>query len=242
MIYELINSKICVGRVLDRYSIDYSGWINRAPNWISDALSEMNMYNSLMDKTVNGEVANYKCPIPDGTVKFEGVSYLGYRLDRNDTINQHDNTKMDELVHDEYSYSLSINDDGSGFITTTFEECDEGELKFYIKKLPVILDANTNLYWAMIPNNVNVMIAIDWYLLKSIMYRGHNIPGMSLTSPNRFNNPALAWEHFSRIAKIRVRALDKDDRHEISKLKRTLLVDYNYHSSGEFNFKSYNND
>lgn len=231
MIYTQINSKLVVASLFDRFNIDYSGFIPRVPNWIHAAIRELDIYVSLIDDVVDGTVSNYKCAIPSEAKALIAVSYLGVRLPRTDTLNMKDNSTMDELSHDYHSYELT----GDGYIVTTFEECEEGELRFYIKKLATVLDSNLNIYFPLIPDNQDLITALEWYILKRLLERGHRFEQFSLTANNEFTNPALAWEKWKRIARISVSRIDADEREQLSRMKCTLLTNKYYYSEEQFN-------
>ncbi len=236
MTYKQINSKILIGTMFDRFNVDYTGFISRVPNMIHAAMRELNIYSSLLnaispDETV---VVDYKCAIPDDCKILVGVSYLGYRLPRTDKLNQFIAEEMPKLVHEEHSYQP----DNNGYIITTFETSEEGELKFYYKTLPLELDTVTNLYFPLIPDNQDLITALEYYILKRLLERGHKIREFSLSTPNEYLNPAIAWERWSKIAKNSVLSLDADDRNEISNMIRTFLYDKNYYTSGSFNYKA----
>jgi len=238
MVYKLINSSRLIGDVFERFNIDYSGFVSRVPNWVHSAMSELGIYTSLVSAVVDGQVIDYKCDIPDETHILEGVSYLGYRLPRHDAINVKDVNNIPTRVSTSDSYEL----DGNGHIITTFEKCDLGELKFYIKKLPVELDDKTNLYFPLIPDNEDLRIALEWYILKRLLERGHKVGSFSLAVNNIYLNPAMAWDKHSRIAKNSVSKLDIDDRNNVSIMIRTFLSNYNFYYNEDFNNKTISNE
>jgi len=233
MIYKLVNSKRIIGKIYDEYNIDYSGFISRVPNWIFSALGKMHIHMGYLSKTVDGTVTDYKALIPDECKILLGVSYLGYRLPRVDKINEAVSDDMPTLVHDEYKYEL----DNEGYIITTFEECDEGDLKFYIKYFPLELDTVTNLYFPLIPEDENLFTALQWYVLLMLIQRGHKVGELSLKINNEFLNPGMAWNIHKRKAKNSVNRFDLDEREKYSKMMRTFLQDYNYYTQDAFNYK-----
>ena len=234
MIYKLVNSKIMIGKVFENRNIDYSGFISRVPNWIYSAMSKISIHMAYINETVDGTVVDYKCLIPDGTKILLGVSYKGFRLPRLGRINETVNDNMSSLVHDEYKYEL----DNNGYIITTFEECEAGELKFYIKKFPFELDTTTtNLYFPLIPDNEDLYTALEDYILMMLLQRGHKVHELSLEKTTIGSNPELAWNKHRRVAKNSVQRFDIDEREKVSKLMRSFLLDYNRYTKGAFNYK-----
>jgi hypothetical protein len=222
--------------MFERFNIDYSGFISRVPNWIHAAMRDLSIYSALLNKTSPDTtvVDAYKCAIPNDCKLLIGVSYLGLRLPRTDKLNQYVSDDMEMLIHSEHSYQP----DNNGYIITTFETSEEGELKFYYKTLPVELDATTSLYFPLIPDDQNLIEALEWYILKRLLERGHKVREFSLTANNEYLNPAMAWDKHKLRARNSVLAMDLDERNEISNMIRTFLYDKNYYTSGSFNYKS----
>ena len=220
MIYRQISSKVCIGRVFDRFNIDYEGFIPRVPNWIHSAMNEMNLPTAMISETVPLTVIDYKCPIPEETKILEAVMYEGWRLPRIDVINERDADNMEDLFHKWAKYEL----DNNGYIITTFET---GDIEMYIKKLPVELDDTTKLYFPLIPENESLLLALDIYLIKRLLERGHKVGTYTFNTNNQFLNPAMAWEIEKRKAINSIEEFDQDDREQVSEMIRTFL--YNQH-------------
>jgi len=236
MVYKQISSKIIIGTIFERFNIDYSGFVSRVPNYIHAAMRELNIYSSLLNVTSGDEVvvSEYKCAIPDDCKLLIGVSYQGYRLPRTDKLNQYESAAMPKLIHDVHSYQP----DNNGYVITTFESSEEGEFKFYYKTLPIELDTTTNLYFPLIPDDINLIEALEWFVLKRLLERGHKVREFSLTANNEYLNPAMAWERHKHKARNSVMSMDMDERNEISNMIRTFLTDSNYYTRGSFNYKA----
>ena len=89
------------------------------------------------------------------------------------------------------------------------------------------LDSTLNIYFPLVPENEYVLDAIDWYILKRIIERGHKVPGYSLEARSEFTNPAIAWEQKRKLARNKITVMDEDEREKISRIIRTFLLDYN---------------
>jgi len=222
-----ISSKVCIARVFDRFNIDYSGFISRVPNWIHQGMGKLDIFVALQDQVVEDTVADYKVLIPPQTRELIAVEYEGWRLRRIDSINSADAANNAILYHQYAKYEIS-----NGYIITSFET---GDVRLYIKVLPVSFDTNLKLYFPLVPNNEDILEALDWYLLKRVLERGHIVPGYSLKENNEFTNPALAWEKHMRIARNSVINIDSDLRNELSKIIRTFITNDFYHELVEFN-------
>jgi len=226
MTYKQISSKVCIGRVFDRFNIDYQGFIPRVPNWIHSAMNEMKVYTSMVAVTKDLEVIDYKCAIPDETKILDAVMYEGWRLPRIDVINESDADIMEETWHPYAKYQL----DNNGYIITTFEA---GDIRMFIRRLPVTFDTVTNLWFPDIPENEDLLNALDWFILKRLLERGHKVNNYTLNTNNVSMNPELQWEKHRFIATNSLAAFDSDDREQISEMIRTFLYNQ-YASTDEF--------
>jgi len=143
---------------------------------------------------------------------------------------------MAELAHGEYKYEV----DNNGYIITSFESCDSGDLKFYIKKLPSELDTTTNLYFPLIPDDEDLITALEWYILKRLLERGHKVNNYSLSVNNEHLNPALAWDIWRKKAISSISSIDPDEREQISKVTRTFIQNANYYDTDALNIETTN--
>lgn len=234
MIYKLVNSKKIISKLFEDRNIDYSGFISRVPNWIFSAMSKLKIPMAYSNETVDGQIIDYKAVLPDECKILLGVSYMGYRLPRLNRINETVTDDMPNLVHTSLKYELNNN----GYIIVNTEECDLGDLKFYIKKFPLTLDATTNLYFPLIPEDENLNEALSSYILMMLLQRGHRVNGLSLDGATPSRNPELRWLRDKKIAKNSINRLDIDEREKISKAMRTFLQDYNTYTQDSFNYKT----
>lgn len=234
MAYKQVNSGTIIGSIIERFNIDYGDFIPRTPNWIHKAMASMGIYESLIDDIVNGQIIDYKAAIPDECLLLNGITYLGLRLPRLDRINEGTTDDMSSLTHNDFKYQLTNN----GYIITTFKSCDLGDIKFYIKKLATELDSTTKLYFPLIPDSEDLITALEWYILKRLLERGHKVGNFSLSVNNEYLNPGIAWDKYKKIAESAIRPIDPDEREQISRIHRSFLVNRNYYSNDALNTKS----
>jgi hypothetical protein len=64
MSYRVVNSKICLATVYDRFNIDYSDWEGRSPAWIENALSDMKIHRNYENVELTKEVIDHKIELP----------------------------------------------------------------------------------------------------------------------------------------------------------------------------------
>ena len=229
MIYKKINSKVVISRILDTYNLDAESFVSRVPNWIYNAMRSMRIRANLIPAVVVSYVNDYKCPIPDNTIELEAVTYNGFRLPRIDRINEQTNDDMGELYHPTLKYQL----DNNGYIITTFTN---DKIRFYIRTFPTELDDVSRLMFPLIPDNEDLLTALEWFILKQLLYRRYNLIGLSLRDNNPFTNPAIAWEKHKKIARNSLASLDDDEREQISIMIRSLITNYNRY------YDSFSND
>ncbi len=223
---KVISSKVCVARVFDRFNIDYTSFISRVPNWIFNCLGELDLIQALHDTRLEIEVDSYKCVIPPQLREIVAIEYEGLRLNNIEQVNVTDETSG-LLVHPIANYQYQ-----NGYIVTNFEE---GNIVIYGKILPVEWDNNLKLYFPLILENEDLLTAIDWYILKRLIERGHNVPNYSLRDNNEYTNPALAWDKYKRIVRNSVYHVGADERENISRTIRDFITNYNRWQSDKFN-------
>lgn len=228
MIYKVISSKVCISRVIENFNIDYSGFIPRVPTYVTDAMKEMRIIQNMTIEKASVTITNYKGELPTDMYQIAGVAYFGFRIPRVDRLNETIVDNMPTLIHPEYKYQL----DKAGNIIPTFEE---GELDVYYYKLPVEFDTTTRLWFPNIPDDIEVLNALDWYILMKIMRRGHNVPGYSFSDNNPFTNPAIAWEKGKQKAINSVGRLDNEDRKQLSDIMLNFIQDKNSYYVQDFN-------
>lgn len=223
-----ISSKVCIARVFDTYNIDYSGFVGRVPNWIYNALGELGSYFTYIHKESPVSVVDYRCEIPIDAVTLLAISYEGLRLKRLDVVNYTMDTDMTTLYHPTEGYEVV---DGNHIITT-FET---GDIIFYYKAMPVVLDPDLNLYFPTIPNNEKLLLGLDAYILTKLLQRGHKVREYTLTANNEFINPALYWKNNKQSIRNSLTVIDLEERELISGMIRTFLVDFNTYDTIKFN-------
>ena len=234
MIINYITGKTCVARVYDRFPVNHQGWEVRAAGWINRALNEINIPCRLEKATVPVTLSEYKCRIPDKTAYIRAMSWNGLRVDRlgGTKVNRDPVEDIPNLQPSEYWYDL----DKNGYIISNLPE---GECKLYIFKYLDDYDSETHAWYPRVPDNEEVLNALDWFILKSILERGNLVKGYSLSDNNPFTNPAMAWEKAKKSARNTANSLDSEERELLSRLIRSFVIDYNDYTQGEFNPYTY---
>lgn len=228
MIYSLISSKVCIGRTIERFNIDYAGLIPRVPNYIYSALREISRFPSAYRTVFDIDMIAYKGELPTDMSELLAVLYEGYRLPRVNYINENVAADIEANCHPTAYYQL----DGNGNISTSFET---GTISVIYKKLPIEYDTNSRLWFPQIPDVEDLLIALDWYILKRLLERGHDVVGYSLNNNNEYTNPALAWDKYKKVAYSSLNPIDFDTRKQLSDTIRNFIVNKNYYYEEEVN-------
>jgi len=229
MITTYIPGKTCIASVYDRFPVNHNGWEVRAARWISQALREMSIPLTLERTTVPAEMLEFKCKIPDKTAYIRGMSWNYYRIKRlGHRINVDVDQDLPILYDSEYWYDITTD----GYITSNLEE---GDIKLYIYKYLDDFDQETNVFYPRVPDNEEVLNAIDWYILKRMLERGHVIKGYSLSDNNEFTNPGIAFNLAKKKARNSANSFGLEERELISRLNRSFILDYNNYTQGEYN-------
>lgn len=240
MVYKLVSSQQIIGRVFERYVIDYSDFISRVPNWVFSALRELNIYTGYIPKQIPATVAEYKCVIPSEVKILDGVEYMGRRLPRMHKMNEYVPDSMPTRLHDTEKYDIAAGTDanaiGDGYIITTFED---GDIIFHTRCMPLVKDKLSNLWFPLIPDVEEVKNALDMFIIMRLLYRGHKVGEFSLKENNPYLNPALWWDTIGKkSARNAATRMDLDEREALSKDIRTFIQDYNNYTDVHFNPES----
>lgn len=223
MIYNTVDSREIIARIENDFNIDYAGWIGRAPQWIADCLGDIEIFAELQPVQHCYQVVDYKLKLPCNLDVLEAVKYNGERLDRVSVIN-HKNTcdlaEVDSYINNIFS-SHSYEIDNNGWLIFDFEE---GEVTLYYRAYPFKYDQVTKIYFPLVPDNQKLKMAIELYVIKMILSRGHKHPVFDLDSKNEATNPFYLYKTARSEARNSVGRLDKDGRAQISNVLRDMLV------------------
>lgn len=81
MIYRLVNADEVLLRLDNDFGIPMGDWIARAPQWIYQCLSDINIRMSFLAKAHIANVEDYFAAVPSDLYHLIGVEYNGTRLD-----------------------------------------------------------------------------------------------------------------------------------------------------------------
>jgi len=214
---NLISGKEIVGRINDKFNLDYTDWINRTPLLIADALRKINIpmtYEKVRSTVIlNGYIGD----LPYDLNYLDAVSYNGEFVDKLEYINNNitDIPNQGVIIH---FYTLDLN----RHITFTIQDA---ELVLYYRRLPCVFDFDRNIYFPSVPDNIFVIEAIEWYIIMSLLIRGHKHPIYEIGSNNPFLNPQIQWETSLKKARNAI-GFTKEDRLAINVMKTSFITDF----------------
>jgi len=228
MVLNYINGKVVIGRVYDRFPINFHGWEVRAAYWIAQGLKKLGLAMAYEQATVPATLEEFKCRIPDKAAYIRAISWNGYRINRIGKINRDPIQDLPILYDSEYWYDISTD----GYIISNLEE---GDIRIYVYKYLEDFDAETAVWYPRVPDNEEVLESLDYYIAMRLLQKGHDIKGYSLSINNPLLNPGLAFENSKKAARNSAADWDEDELYQVSKIKRSFLLDYNHYTQGNYN-------
>ena len=193
--YKFISSKEVIGKVFRDLKPTDSSWTMDAVEWIGEALDFIGYHGAFEKKAETVTVADFRAPFPcdlyalraveyQGRALVEGTSTAGYDTDRTtlstpntsgtittaavfqtdpndpDTAQQGSTTNRGQGT--EY-YLMN-----AGYIVTSFEA---GDIKLHYTAYPTDADG-----FPMVPDNIYVKQALEWYIIRQMMMGGYVHP------------------------------------------------------------------
>lgn len=223
MIYQLTSGKEIIARVENNFTVDYSDWVTRAPLWIADALDQMKMITTYEDRSIDLIIEDHIVILPDffpqDIRRILLCTYNGLPMRRLNTVNP-----IKQPIISVYNESAETYSIKNGYIVSSLEE---GTITIYFQTPAIEYDQYLQVYIPKVPIDSVIQGAIEWYIIYSILKRGHKHPIFSLDSTNVVTNPFLMWEHEKKKAMNRTENFDPEDRAEMSRILRAFAVDVN---------------
>lgn len=216
--YKLINSKVVIAKTYDLFNIDYSDWENRVPNWIEEALQDMQIH--IQSEIVSEErtVVDGKIQLPCDIKLLNKVVHGDVDLYPTELYNLEAMSDIQKLYFfDRYRI------DGNGYLSVPID--DDEVVTIYYYRTPVEKDEVTNLYFPLIPDREDLYMALAYYCLYRIVLRGHKVGKWTLEAPDYRLNPMLAYEKKKGKARIAVSNMDQNFARDLSNLKKTFNID-----------------
>ena len=238
MRYKKISSKANIARVYNTFNIKSGEWESRVPQFVTEALGKLNMNITNIPTRLADSVEAYKCKLPCDLRVLDHIEYEGRTLPRHDVSNQMFAADLEDQYHEVYSYELDTND----YAVFTFEE---GDIVFHYNKFPVEKDKISNLYFPLVPDVEDVLTAIDWYILMSIMRRGYQHMVYRLGHSNPLYDPTIQWAGVDgkggawRRAKNRMMDMNLAEREGLSVILTNFIMSQNYPETDRFNIYEY---
>ena len=226
-----VSSAILIPEIYSDYNINSDDFISRFPNWIYNALEELNFVQAYIDKTCNIEVVNYRGKLPED---FKGA--IDLIIDNTklplkstiddikfkDTIEKENNIEIvnkafDKItkVKSEVEYYIS-----NGWIHTNIESTT---IYLRYKAIPTELDSNSGMEFPMIYDEGLLRRYLKLYIIRQILLRGYKHPVLNLKDDNPMVNPGLELMNMRNAVRVACNKFNKDRRENIAK----ALTKYN---------------
>ena len=197
MNYRFISSKEIIGKVYRDLKPNTNSWTADALEWIGEALDFIGYHGALEKKTGAVSISSFRGEIPCDLVQLIQVEYNGralvygtdtamYDTDRSTTATPSTSgTVHTSAVYqtnpgtsNEPDFSLRTTADANlgtdyyaingGFIVTSFEE---GDIKLHYTGYMVDSDG-----FPMVPDNIYVKQAMEWYIIRQMLMGGYVHP------------------------------------------------------------------
>lgn len=210
MIYRYISSKVVIGRV-SRF-VEDQNWISTSFLDLGDAIQEIG-YASKKTATSECEllqVFNHKVELPCNLEFIEKIEYKGDRL----PITK--DSSILGLSKDDYKWNragdfYSVN---YPFIHTSFAE---GEIKLFYRQYEI-----DNEGFLVIPDIAEYRLALQWYILSSLLLQGYRLKDNSISHNYCMN----MFMKYKTAAKSKVKRFSKDERLSFSRMWNSLNTEY----------------
>jgi hypothetical protein len=198
MNYKHISSKQVIAKIYRDLKPSGSSWTSDALEWIGEALDFIG-YHGMFDHVAKElTVENHKAEIPcdlyqliqiehEGTALVYGTDTTGYNADSRTTSATPTNSSVYTVAvaetnptddHSSPAFTLKFTKDtrqsneyyliNGGYIVTSFEE---GTIKLHYTAYPTDSDG-----FPMVPDNIYVKQALEWYIIRQMMMGGYVHP------------------------------------------------------------------
>ena len=213
MIYNLKNSRSVIYKVYDTFNIEGSEWESRAPEWIVNAMSEINSVLALSEIREIVQVEQYRFKLPCNIKVLGGILYNTQRLTRSKRYTTSDTQEKRNIG--EYI----ITNEGWVYL----DGIENGEVTVVYKTYPYIFDQDIQRQVPLIPDKEEVEIALMWYCMRQLLYRGYKHLVVTFNSNDPDINPNLAWDKYKKLAKNAINRMDSDARYKLSIRNQSLI-------------------
>ena len=198
MNYKFISSKEVIGKVFRDLKPTDSSWTMDAVEWIGEALDFIGYHGAFEKKTETVSVKDFRAAFPcdlyalraveyQGRALVHGTSTAGYDTDRTTLASPNNASSItttavyqtdptEDAASPSPKYGTTVNRSvgveyylvNAGYIVTSFEE---GDIKLHYTAYPTDADG-----FPMVPDNIYVKQALEWYIIRQMMMGGYVHP------------------------------------------------------------------
>lgn len=253
MIYNWTGYEDIVAILENTYHIKSVDYIYRLPIWIDEALNEFKVKLPTEPQYVERIVNNHTFELPRFIKSIALVTCNNNIVTRTNTRTKIGKTNVSDYAQymyvKEYQQVTTKNDDDT--ITKRIEEFERAttyysspysyavlgndrlcetdapdgyRVQIFYTAIPHTMD-HTGIIFPMIPDGSLVKQAVAWYVLRSLLYGGYKHPVLDIASPNKYINPALAFEEYAERARGELLGIDRETRDRIMRVVTNFIPD-----------------
>ncbi len=82
---------------------------------------------------------------------------------------------------------------------------------------------NFQIYCPKVPDKINVLENIKWFVFKQLLSRGYIHPIYSLGNRNPEYDPNLKWQNTINRARVQLSEMDLNDRNDIANINMSFI-------------------
>jgi len=222
--YKLVSSKELISAVDRNFKLNNSNWINDAIEAIGEGLELLSISPALQTVYSDEEIVDGRVKLPCNLYSLQGIEQLK-EFGSHQTVRLKRTGRFDfQLHHGQHNHKS----DGY-FLNPDFIHCprDKGILRIYYFTIPI-----DNEGFPLIPDNVEVKIALRWYILMFYLGRGNFHPVFN------YQVAEQKWTEYMIKARNKANGMDADERQRFKQMWQNLFP-YTKTWENEFNKHSH---
>jgi hypothetical protein len=170
MIYKHVSSKHAIRKVFRIFKLTASSdWVNDAVEWIGDAIQLIGTSAPLVPRFADITINNHTAMFPDDFFSMNAVEYNGRPLPYSNDLT------IFSGAHNTAKASIRANTEGFSYISGGIvTHLPSGTIRIHYDAFPVDDEG-----FPMVPDDINYLEAIQWWLMRSIILSGTPHPSIN---------------------------------------------------------------
>jgi len=222
---QYISGKELIGRIDHDLSFDNTDWIAKAPLWIADCISLMDLTPALQPVYVDVAISNYQCNVPLNMKVLDNVVVNNIPLipHKANNAKYHDDAIS---INNATRYATRL--DEATMITIMEFGVETGTARFYYHIPAVEVVDEYNVVMPKVIDDNFVFECVKYFILMRMLQRGYVHPVFTLKENNPFTNAGLLWKEYEAKARNHVSTLDQAELKVLFDMQRELIKNYDY--------------